>query len=121
MVSSGPLSSGAIGIALIGMAKDEYGRIMRASCGLAALLSRAPEDLIGTRLCQHLDPRDHSESHGAFLRLMARPEDLYEGDLRFVTADGRVVAVRAVASIVAARHGPAILLRVLSGSGASSP
>jgi PAS domain-containing protein len=75
--ASDPLTGSAAGIALIGACGEDYGRIMRANHQLADLLARPLEELVGTRLCQHVHPDDQAQTHNAYLRLMADPEALH--------------------------------------------
>jgi PAS domain S-box-containing protein len=109
-----PLMRGDAGIALVGACRDDYRRILRANHQLAELLGRPLEALVGARLCQHVHPDDQTQAHGAFLRLLADPETLYDSQCRLVAADGREVRVQALASVITMRTGPAIVLRVLA-------
>jgi PAS domain-containing protein len=111
---SDPLTSSAAGIALVGASDEDYGRIMRANYRLADLLAWPLDELVGTRLCQHVHSDDQAQAHSAFLRLMADTRALYENEGRLVAANGRVVQVQAFASVTATRTGPAIILRMLA-------
>ena len=108
-----PLTDTAAGVALIATSGEDYGRILRANHKLAELLASSPEALVGTRICDYVHPPDQSEAHHAFLTLLGDPPGLYEHDGRLVAADGRLVHVRAVASMISTGAGGAVILRVL--------
>lgn len=108
-----PLTRSAAAIALVGAVGEDYGRIIRANHQLADLLGRPLEELVGTRLCEHMHPHDQAEAYEAFLRLMAGNQTLYEHTVRLVGATARVLQVHALASVIAMRTGPAIVLRLL--------
>ncbi len=112
-MASDPLTSSAAGIALVGAFGDEIGHILRANQRLADLVAMPLGAVIGTRICRHIHPDNHREAHATFRRVMAHPEALYEGNARLVTANGRIVPVRAVASVITMRRGAAIVVRVL--------
>jgi len=113
-MASDPLTSSAAGIALVGAGGEYHGRIMRANHRLAGLLGRPLEEIVGTRLCEHIHSDDQAQTHSAFLRLMADTQALYENTGRLVTATTRVVHVQAFASVIATRTGSAVVLRVLA-------
>jgi PAS domain-containing protein len=112
-MASDPLRSTAAGIALVGAFGVEIGHIVRANERLADVLAMRLDALVGTRICQHIHPGNHREAHAAFQRVMAHPETLYEGTARLVAANGRIVPVRAVASVITMGPGAAIVVRVL--------
>ena len=112
-MASDPLISSSTGVALIGACGEEYGRILRANRELAELLGRPAEQLLGSRLCQHLHHEDQTPAHRAFLRLMADPQTLYESRGRLLAATGNVVPVLVFASTITLRDGVGIVLRVL--------
>jgi PAS domain-containing protein len=113
-MASDPLTSSAAGIALVGAVGQDYGRIMRANHRLADLLGRPLEEIVGTRLCEHLHSNDQAQTHSAFLRLMADTQTLYQSKGRLVAATARVVQVQAFASVITTPTGPAVVLRVLA-------
>ena len=113
-MASDPLTSSDAGIAVVGAGGDEYGRILRANQRLSELLARPLEELVGTRLCQHVHPEDQTQAHSGFLRLMADTQTLYENNGRLVAANGSVVCVHVFASAITIRTGPAVVLRVLA-------
>jgi PAS domain-containing protein len=108
-----PLINSSTGVALIGACGEEYGRILRVNRELAELLSRPVEQLVGSRLCQHVHHEDHTLAHSAFLGLMADPRTFYESRGRLLAATGDAVPVVVCASTITLRGGVGIVLRVL--------
>lgn len=113
-MTSDPLTTRAAGIALVGALPNAYGRVLRANQRLADLLATPLADLQGTRICDHVHPQDRHQADDAYLRLMADPQALYENTTRLVSADGSVVRVHAVASLITTRSGGAFVLRALA-------
>jgi|GEM_PF-3930044 len=106
------LRSSDAGIALVGGAGEEFGRILRANQQFATLLARPLDTLVGTAVWEHLHADDREEARASFKNLIADVLVSYEKDVRLLAADGPPLHVRSFASSIATASGPAIVLRV---------
>lgn len=101
------------GAALVGVAEENRGRILRANRALASLLGSTPNALVGTRLSDHIHPSDRARALTDFLRLVGGTRTSFEGRFCLLAADGRGLAAHAYASLVGAGTRELVLVRFL--------
>ena len=85
-----------IGLALA----DLTTRYVRANTTYAALLGRAPEDLVGVPFSQVLHPEDREGEDSRIELLLAGAESSLEGEERYVAPDGRTLWVLHAVTLV---------------------
>lgn len=89
-----------VGIALIGVAGDDAGRIVRANRALATLLASTVEELAGSVLCDFIHEDDRDRALAQFTRMVARARGSCEGEGRLLVKEGGVRWVRVHAGLL---------------------
>lgn len=85
----------------IGMAMaDLEGKIIRANRAYGEILSRSPDELLGTSANDLTHPEDRQASQLEMHRLLSGQIDRYQMEKRYIRADGRVVWVMVSVSCV---------------------
>jgi len=101
------------GAVLVGVAEENRGRILRANNAFASLLESTPEALVGSRVCDHIDPADRARALAGFLRLIGGARSALEGNTSLLTAEGVARPVTGYASVVAAGSTQLVLARFM--------
>jgi len=91
-----------VGIALVGIAGDDRGRIVRANRALATLLARPLEELTGSVLCDFIHAEDRCRAVAEFTRMVGRARGSCEGEGRLLVKEGGVRWVRVHAGVMPA-------------------
>lgn len=101
----------------MGVAEENRGCILRANKAFASLLASTPSALLGSRLCDHIDPTDRERALAGFLRLISGGRSALDGSCTLVTVDGVAQPVTGYASLVAAGSNQLVLARFLPVGG----
>jgi PAS domain S-box-containing protein len=89
-----------VGIALIGVAGDDSGRIVRANRAFGTLLASTPDELAGTSMCDLIHTDDRARAAAEFVRLIGQTGGSCEGEGRLLTSDGQTRWVRVHAGLL---------------------
>jgi PAS domain S-box-containing protein len=87
----GAFEHAPIGMALVSLAQDSFGQMLRVNSALCRLLEYRDCELVGRRFAEITHPDDVSADLATAQRLVAGEIDSYEIDKRYITASGEVV------------------------------
>jgi two-component system, cell cycle sensor histidine kinase and response regulator CckA len=96
----GAFEHAPIGVALVDLGKEAFGRVMRANSAICDLLGYDESELVGRRFAELTHPDDVDRDVANAHRLSTGEIDAYESEKRYVTAGGDVVLARLSASII---------------------
>jgi two-component system, sensor histidine kinase and response regulator len=103
-----------VGIAVVGAAGREHGRILDANPAFADLVRVAPGSLTGTAICELLHAEERALGAEQLTRLIAGTTPQLEGNMRMIRADGEIGWVRVNACLLHDQAGraEAVLMHV---------
>jgi PAS domain S-box-containing protein len=89
-----------IGMALVDLDEESFGRLRRVNAALCLLLGRGREELVGLRLRDLTHPDDVEANLAAAAKLLDGDTDSYHTEKRFLTPAGDVLVTSFSASVV---------------------
>jgi PAS domain S-box-containing protein len=98
-MNSPDFNDAPVGIAMIGVDRDDCGRVIRANRTLAALVASMPEELAERSMCDLIHERNRAYAIEQFAGLIGRDGGSCEGEGRLVAKDGRIGWVRVHAGL----------------------
>jgi PAS domain S-box-containing protein len=102
--------------ALIGVAGQDYGRILRANHAFAELVAGSTESVRGWRIYDVIHERDRARIEQAFTGLISDTVTEYEGDAMLVATNGRLRFVTVNAALLSAQTRRLVLMRIVERS-----